>query len=854
MKTAVPARFIARAHLRARRLPLAVALLLALLAAATTSAGLLRWWSPTPFLPIALGLASLAVLIHWIRRLRRITAPGLARSLDAEWALSSRLEAAAELANDPSAFAAAQRSDAASRLAGRPEPRSALWNTAIALVVVSILVLLCETGVIAWRLVSTGSIAPVAVVPPAPPDISATLSWRSPKPEIKATAIEEIPLAATADIHVGLKSVTLEIDVNGEARPSRPLDAAILATLSSPGKHPVDLSLYLDELEVREFDLVSYHLRAVRDTAKPAPEITSPLQFIQIRPAREDVVRIQGGPGDDLQKLALLIGNLKAAQVQLLKQNHLLAHDPIDHALPAWRAENTRLADAQKELSQKASESRDFAIAEQMPSLVVDNLGQIQPLMDAAAADIAAAKNDAAARPQGKALALITALERLLQKMIIEGGGSGDKPPPQNHDPFKDQQQFELPPRPRTPAGELEQLAGDQAAAAADPDAEAREFLAKQAEIARRLTALEKAGALDPAAQGKVAEAARSAAEAAAQLEQGDRSAALAPAAAAAQALGEAVAAQEKAGIAAAEATLEDVRRDIAAAERLDDPAARAAALSEAAAKLRAEALAQQQTGSAEAARRLAEAAAKVQAAASGKGEAPGKSSGAPSSAPGQSPGQASSPGGQSPGQSPGSSPSPGQGEGQGKGQGKGQGQGQSSADGSGPDQSGGNASTTSASSAAAQAQAALAPRDRALSRVIRRLQGRTEPSHTTANAASGRGDGGRSIGPGKPQGDAVEMELAAGLASELFATAEDRELARRLAAELHAQPEDATAFGFNSDLRALIDKVVVRLEAARQAGLRDEQVRRFNPDDIDPAYRPAVENYFETLSREAAK
>jgi len=37
-----------------------------------------------------------------------------------------------------------------------------------------------------------------------------------------------------------------------------------------------------------------------------------------------------------------------------------------------------------------------------------------------------------------------------------------------------------------------------------------------------------------------------------------------------------------------------------------------------------------------------------------------------------------------------------------------------------------------------------------------------------------------------------------------------------------------------------------------RAGGQRDEIVRRFNPADVEPAYRAAVENYFERLSRDA--
>ena len=820
-----PDRFLLRAHRRTRLLPLLLALALALVSVALVIGDALGWWHPPLLVAPLVGLAALGVLIYWIRRARALTATSLARSLDAEWTLSGRLESAAELAGDSSAFAAAQRADTSARIAPRHEPGARAWDLALCLVSAILLLVFIQGGFLSFRLLTTGSITgpSPAAEPPAPPDISATLAWRSPKAEIKATTIEEVPLTAEAVTRTGLRSVALEIAVNGEHRLSRPLDAAALAPLAQAGTHPIELSLYLDEVGAQEFDIVSYYLRATRDTPEPAPDATSPLQFIQIRPAREDVTRVQAsGGGSDLQKLALLIGNLKAAQVQLLKQNHLLAHDPIDHASPAWREENTRVAKDQALLVEKVAEAREFAISEAMPALVVDNLTQVRPLMESAAARIAESRNAEAASPQGKAIGLLASIEKILIKIIIEGGQAGGTPPPTNHDPFKDGQQFRLPPRPETPAGQLEQLAADQAEAAADPDADAREFLAKQAEIARRLAALDQSQALDPAAQQKAADAARDAAEAARQLELGDREAALAPAAAAAAALGEAVAAQEKAGLATAEATLEAARRELNAAERLNDPAARAAAQQEVAAKLRAEAAAQQQTGSAAAARALAEAAAKIDQAAAGA-----KSGAAPS-----------------PGGSP--APAPGQSPGEGKGQGEGQGQG----DGKGSGSSGGHGGTTpatDAAEAATRAQAAISPRDQTIARAIRQLKGRA----TSGQATTGRGAGSLADQPGSPGGAAVEMELGAQLAAELLPPG-DRELARELGAAL--RNETPTDFGFTPELQALVDKVLVRLEAARLAGRRDEQIRRFNPDDLDPAYRPAVETYFEKLSRESTK
>lgn len=761
------AAFLRRSHRRARGALLAWALALALLGCATWFAPALGLPSAPP-LAAALGLASLVVLGIWIRLARRLSPLALARDLDRDWTLAARLETSAELAADPSALAAAQRADAARHLRDRRPPRGASWFSAMALASLGALLLLVEFSLLAQRRLSAAP-TPAAAVDPAAEDLSASLAWVTPEAEIKATAIEEVPLTARVSTRGGLRALTLEVAVNGVHHLSVPLPAESASAISAPGDHTLELSLFLDETAAQEFDLVSYHLRAERVASAALPPVASPLQFVQIRPAREDVARLRPPPGA-IGQVSNLLTALKAAQLQLLKQNFLLAHAPIDRTHTVWREENSRVAGDQKTLAEKTAETRDFAIAEGLPTLVVDNLGQALPLMESAAAEIAATRNEPAAEPQGRALALIVATEKIIRRVIMESAGSSPPSPPSVRDPFKDPQQFKLPPRADTPAGQLEQLAQAQSASAqelSDPAADAQ--AEQQAELARKLAELAQSRQLDSSAQGKTEQAARDAADAAAQVRAGDREAARAPATAAAEALRAATAAQEAAGRAAAEAELEQVRRDINSTEGAADPAERANALAAAAERLRAEAAAQQQTGSAAAARELATAAAKVAEAA--RAPAPGGSSSEAASA------------------------------------------------------------ATAASAAATRAQAALAPREQALGRAARQL----------------------SRGSSSGSGDLAELQLGAQLAGELLPDSGDRDLARRVADEARRTNSDRAAnlVRVPDDLRDAAHRLVSRLEAARHAGLRDEQIRRHNPDDIAPAYRAAVETYFEKLSRE---
>ncbi|MDF3058145.1 MAG: hypothetical protein K0R17_2360 [Rariglobus sp.] len=785
---------LVRTHHRRRRYTALVwSLALALLAATLLLASRLAWLPPSSALDIghwSLVIASALALTAWFLRARRLDARAVARALDSEWALKARIEAASELADNSSAFAAAQRSDASARLAGHRLPRAVSWHAALAVLAVAFLLFLAESTVFGIRIRS-----PAPLPPLAPADITASIEWRSPESEIKATSIEEIPLAAAAASRTGFRSASLEVSVNGEPRLSQPLDPSLLATLASPGVHPVALPLYLDEINAAEFDIVSYHLRADRASLEPSPPVTSPLQFIQIRPAREDVERQKnGGPSGQCSSM---IGALKAAQLTLLKQNFLLAHAPISKTDAAWTEANTTVGTDQALLATKAGEIRTFAITEALPPLVVDNLTQVIPLMEEASTLIGATQNEPAARPQGRALALITEIEKIFRKMLKEAGSAGPPPPPRPADPFKDGQAFKLPPRKDTAAGQLEQLAQDQSDEARknDPSSSAKSpggkkspSPAEQEALASRAAQLAQNQRLSPAAQQAAAQAARDAAAAATQLKQGDAAAARAPAHAAAGTLRDAAAAQEKSGREDARAQLEAARRALSEAAASPDEAARSARIAEVAAQLRADARAQQETGSAEAARRLATAAEAAQSA-STAGSKPG------------------SPGG------------------------KGEGSGSESL----------LAPADRAAQAAADAQAALSERGEAGSRAHRQL----------ARGSGTAPEPGQGTSSSVTDTRATELILGTQLAHALINTPESGRLAGAVVNAFRAGA-DYAAVVTRPDVRASVDQLRVMLAAALSGDRRDETIRRFNPEDLDPAYRETIETYFERLSREA--
>ena len=211
--------------------------------------------------------------------------------MDRNLTAKNRLEAMAALHGSASPLAQAQREETADYL--RQEPRARPVRALPWLI----------GGVIALALVHfrpagrldrscLADIRPAAPVPPPPPKQlpQASIVWKSPEAETKANPIEEVPTEAVAQSTSGLKNLTLEISVNGTPKKSQPIPPG---PYDKPGKNTIKVSLYMDELGVQPFDVVSYYLRGQRITDQKVPDTTSAIQFVQVRPFRDDV----GVPG-----------------------------------------------------------------------------------------------------------------------------------------------------------------------------------------------------------------------------------------------------------------------------------------------------------------------------------------------------------------------------------------------------------------------------------------------------------------------------------------------------------------------------------------------------------------------------
>ena len=449
--------------------------LLGLVAAGLALALGLLWCLHPSFTPVAdwhwlrigwlasLALTGLGAAALW--RARRRTLLRSAAEMDATLATANRLEAATALHDAQDAMAKAQRAETEQFLQqSRIAPRRR-WLTA-SVVLVTLLAAAHLATLICWaRPVQVDAKAKkdflvVAEKKTEPAVPTASIEWVSPESETYATAIEEVPLEAEADSSTGLRNAVLEIEVNGAHRLSQPLPD----DLAKPGAHTLKPSIYLDQLDVKTYDIVSYHVSAQRIADAALPPTVSPVQFVQVKPVREDTFICAGG--DQPSKCFNYVTALKAAQLRLMKGNFTLAHAEVGHDNSEWLDQNSRVGGEQNQLAGRTDEVITLMTTNHYPEQILGLVRQSQPLMTDAGGKIVRQENQPALQPQGQALSYLTEVEKYLKNSIKLASAKSTQP--KANDPFQRPKNLELKTHPLTRAGKIDALAKAQSQLAGD--------------------------------------------------------------------------------------------------------------------------------------------------------------------------------------------------------------------------------------------------------------------------------------------------------------------------------------------------------------------------------------------------
>ncbi len=248
----------------------------------------------------------------------------------------------------------------------------------------------------------------------------------NPGHDVKLTKVDVLPLQIEMAASGQLQNPAWITSINGG-----PEERHELAPPSEPQYAVYQPMIYLDELHVAEWDVVSYYAKV--ETPAPA-EYASKIYFIEIRPFREDILKTAGpaGSGNHGRDLLDELGVLIAKQTTVVQGTH--EYQQTEYPTGEMRQQDKKkLVDAESGLSLASNHLYGKIVAENENAPigeVLDHLAGAQQQMDKAVDNLGEDVIALAKQNEESALAELVATRKAFYKVLSEhpnafGGASG---------------------------------------------------------------------------------------------------------------------------------------------------------------------------------------------------------------------------------------------------------------------------------------------------------------------------------------------------------------------------------------------------------------------------------------------
>jgi len=250
-----------------------------------------------------------------------------------------------------------------------------------------------------------------------------------PGADLKVTKLDVVPLQIEAAANQSLEKVAWFSAINGGKEAPHELP-----TPSEPRYAVYQPDFYLDELRLADWDVVTYYAKA--NTAK-ANSYASEVYFIEVRPFREDILKLPGGEGGKPHQCLNEISILINRQQHVIRQTHQHLQKPPEQE-NLLQQDRKKLAEAERDLADSAEHlyARMTAEMENKPiGEALDNLAKAQQSLDGASQQL---QDNVMTEAQGKernALSELIAARKIFQKAVSDHPDAfdeekHDEPPP----------------------------------------------------------------------------------------------------------------------------------------------------------------------------------------------------------------------------------------------------------------------------------------------------------------------------------------------------------------------------------------------------------------------------------------
>ena len=243
--------------------------------------------------------------------------------------------------------------------------------------------------------------------------------------DLRVTKVDVVPLQIEAAANQAFKKVEWYSTINGAEETPHELPPP-----HEPRYAVYQPTLYLDELRLADWDVMTYYAKA---NTQKENSFASDVYFLEVRPFREDILKMPGGENGDAYQSLSELSTLISRQQYVIRQTHQhLQKPPEQEALQAQ--DRKKLSEAEADLGDSARHlyAKMAGRMENKPiGDALDNLAKAEKSLDRASQLLGDNVMNEAQNRERRALAELVAARKMFQKAVSDNpdafaGGGGD--------------------------------------------------------------------------------------------------------------------------------------------------------------------------------------------------------------------------------------------------------------------------------------------------------------------------------------------------------------------------------------------------------------------------------------------
>jgi hypothetical protein len=246
-----------------------------------------------------------------------------------------------------------------------------------------------------------------------------------PGGDLRVTKVDVVPLQIEAAANQALKKVDWFSTINGAGETPHELPPP-----SEPRYAVYQPTVYLDELRLADWDVMTYYAKA---NTEKENSFASDVYFLEVRPFREDILKMPGGEGGEAYQCLSELSMLISRQQHVIRQTHQHLQKPSEQE-NLQAQDRKKLSEAEADLGD-SSQHLYAKMAGRMENKPIgdalDNLAKAEKSLDGASQLLGDNVMNEAQNRERRALAELIAARKMFQKAVSDNpdafaDGAGD--------------------------------------------------------------------------------------------------------------------------------------------------------------------------------------------------------------------------------------------------------------------------------------------------------------------------------------------------------------------------------------------------------------------------------------------